>query len=279
MTEHHNIRGTNGRVASNDEPHASEQAEPDERVEPGTAGRRAGSAAEGAGTRGASGRDDELAAGGGLAGTDGLAGDVLDSLRQGPVGTGADLDALVAAAVRRAAAADLVDVAWTVTDTPVGPLTLAATDVGVVQIAFGDDEQVLENLAAEVSPRVLHLPARLDDVRRQLDEYFARRRRVFDLRLDRRLSHGYRRRVLETLAAEVGYGQIATYKELAERTGNPRASRAVGTAMATNPIPIVVPCHRVLRTGGALGGYGGGLETKAWLLELEGAPPLRPRPT
>lgn len=211
-----------------------------------------------------------------LADSNGLTGYVLGGLREGPAYTRDDLDALVAAAVRRADAADLVDVAWTVTDTPVGPLTLAATDMGVVQIAFGDDEQALEKLAVEVSPRVLRLPARLDDVRRQLDEYFAGRRRAFDLPLDRRLSHGYRRRVLDTLAAEVGYGQIATYKELAERTGNPRASRAVGTAMATNPIPIVVPCHRVLRTGGALGGYGGGLDTKAWLLQLEGATLLHP---
>jgi methylated-DNA-[protein]-cysteine S-methyltransferase len=129
---------------------------------------------------------------------------------------------------------------------------------------------VLEELATAVSPRVVHLPARLDDVRRQLDQYFAGKRRAFEVPIDRRLSHGYRRTVLEALT-EVPYGETVSYKDLAERTGNPRASRAVGSAMATNPIPIVVPCHRVLRTGGALGGYGGGLGTKVWLLQLEGA--------
>jgi len=121
-----------------------------------------------------------------------------------------------------------------------------------------------------VSPRVVHLPARLDDVRRQLDQYFAGKRQAFEVPIDRRLSHGYRRTVLEALT-EVPYGETVSYKDLAERTGNPKASRAVGSAMATNPIPIVVPCHRVLRTGGALGGYGGGLGTKVWLLQLEGA--------
>jgi methylated-DNA-[protein]-cysteine S-methyltransferase len=122
-----------------------------------------------------------------------------------------------------------------------------------------------------VSPRVVHLPGRLDEVRRELEEYFAGRRRSFDVPVDRRLSRGYRRTVLEALSREVPYGQTVSYKELAERTGNPKASRAVGSAMATNPIPIVVPCHRVLRTGGALGGYGGGLDTKVWLLRHEGA--------
>jgi methylated-DNA-[protein]-cysteine S-methyltransferase len=107
-------------------------------------------------------------------------------------------------------------------------------------------------------------------VRRQLDQYFAGKRRAFEVPIDRRLSHGYRRTVLEALT-EVPYGETVSYKDLAERTGNPKASRAVGSAMATNPIPIVVPCHRVLRTGGALGGYGGGLDTKVWLLQLEGA--------
>jgi methylated-DNA-[protein]-cysteine S-methyltransferase len=108
-------------------------------------------------------------------------------------------------------------------------------------------------------------------VRRELEEYFSGRRRSFDVPVDRRLSRGYRRTVLEALSREVPYGHTVSYKELAERTGNPKASRAVGSAMATNPIPIVVPCHRVLRTGGALGGYGGGLDTKVWLLRHEGA--------
>lgn len=185
-----------------------------------------------------------------------------------------DVDALVARALERADADGLVDVAWVVADSPIGPLTLAATPVGVVKIAFGDDEAALDELAADVSPRVVRLPARLDATRRQLDEYFAGRRHDFDLPLDRRLSRGYRRQVLEALSARVGYGEVATYKDLAVATDNAGAVRAVGTAMATNPIPIVVPCHRVVRSGGALGNYGGGPEVKAFLLRLEGAPIL-----
>jgi methylated-DNA-[protein]-cysteine S-methyltransferase len=181
-----------------------------------------------------------------------------------------DLDTLVAAALARADADDLVDVAWAVQDTPIGPLTLAATPEGLVRVGFGAEDRVLDDLASEVSPRVVHLPARLDGLRRQLDEYFEGRRRSFDVTLDRRLSHGYRRQVLEALS-EVPYGETVSYKDLAVRTGNPGASRAVGSAMATNPIPIVVPCHRVLRSGGALGGYGGGIDVKVWLLRLEGS--------
>ena len=182
-----------------------------------------------------------------------------------------DVAALVDAALRRADAEGLVDVAWVVEDTPIGPLTLAATPAGVVRIGFGREERMLDELATEVSPRVVHLPGRLDEVRRELEEYFSGRRRSFDVSVDHRLSRGYRRTVLEALSREVPFGQTVSYKDLAERTGNPKASRAVGSAMATNPIPIVVPCHRVLRTGGALGGYGGGLDTKVWLLRHEGA--------
>ncbi|HET6775200.1 MAG TPA: methylated-DNA--[protein]-cysteine S-methyltransferase [Acidimicrobiales bacterium] len=182
----------------------------------------------------------------------------------------AELGDRVAEALARADADDLVDVAWTVEDTPIGPLALAATPVGLVRVGFGHEDEMLDELASHVSPRVVRLPARLDAVRRQLDEYFAGRRHHFEVPLDRRLSHGYRLAVLEELS-RVPFGQTVSYKDLAERTGKPNASRAVGTAMATNPIPIVVPCHRVLRTGGALGGYGGGLETKVWLLRHEGA--------
>lgn len=180
------------------------------------------------------------------------------------------VDRLVAAAVARADADDLVDVAWAAEDTPIGTLTLAATRDGLVRIGFGHDDDMLTELATRVSPRVVHLPARLDDLRRQLDEYFAGRRTHFEVPLDRRLSRGYRLVVLEELG-RVPYGETVSYKDLAVRTGHPTASRAVGTAMATNPIPIVVPCHRVLRTGGSLGGYGGGLDTKVWLLRHEGA--------
>jgi methylated-DNA-[protein]-cysteine S-methyltransferase len=172
-------------------------------------------------------------------------------------------------AIERAAAEGLVDVGWTIADTPIGPLTLAATEVGLVRVGFGHEEQMIEDLARVVSPRVVRLPARLDQVRRQLDEYFAGEREVFAIDLDWRLTHGFRRTVLERLVAEVPFGHTVSYAELALVSGRPRASRAVGTAMATNPLPIVVPCHRVLRTGGALGGYGGGLDTKRHLLSLE----------
>jgi methylated-DNA-[protein]-cysteine S-methyltransferase len=176
---------------------------------------------------------------------------------------------LMAAVARRAEADGLLDVAWTLTDSPVGRLTLAATPAGLVRIAFGDEDAVLEELADRVSPRVLEAPARLDVVRRQLDEYFAGRRERFDVDLDWSLSQGFRRTVLHKLV-EVPYGQTVSYKELAELAGNRKASRATGTAMATNPIPLVVPCHRVLRSGGNIGGYGGGLDAKVWLLRLEG---------
>ena len=202
--------------------------------------------------------------------------DIETRLRVAPdAGTADAADArgvadLVDAALARADADGLVDVAWAVEDTPIGPLTLAATPRGLVRVGFGGEDDMLDELASAVSPRVVHLPGRLDAPRRQLDEYFAGRRRHFDVALDRQLSHGYRRAVLEALS-EVPYGQTVSYRDLAERTGNPKASRAVGSAMATNPIPIVVPCHRVLRTGGALGGYGGGLDVKVWLLRFEGA--------
>ena len=174
-------------------------------------------------------------------------------------------------ALARAEAEGLVDVAYTVTDSPIGPLLLAATDAGLVRLAFeGEDaDEVLVELATRVAPSVLASSARLDPVRRELDEYFEGRRDHFDLPLDWRLSSGFRKTVLEQLYAEVRYGQTVSYLDLAIMVGNPKAARAVGTAMATNPIPIVVPCHRVLRTGGHLGGYGGGLGAKVTLLELE----------
>ena len=129
---------------------------------------------------------------------------------------------------------------------------------------------MLDDLAHRLSPRVLEAPTRLDDVRRQLDEYFAGRRRHFDLTLDWSLTTGFRRRVLRT-TARIPYGEVSTYGRVAARAGNGRAARAAGSALGSNPIPIVVPCHRVVRTGGNLGGYGGGLDVKEWLLRLEGA--------
>ena len=148
---------------------------------------------------------------------------------------------------------------------------MAATPAGLVRLGFQteDHDDILDDLAERVSPRVLEAPARLDEARRELDEYFEGRRDHFELPLDWQLSRGFRKTVLERLYADVGYGRTVSYLELATMVGNPKASRAVGTAMATNPIPIVVPCHRVLRTGGNLGGYGGGLPVKVKLLELE----------
>jgi methylated-DNA-[protein]-cysteine S-methyltransferase len=175
------------------------------------------------------------------------------------------------AALARAAAEGLVDVGWAAMETPIGPLTLAATEVGLVRVGFGHEDQLLDDLARQVSPRVALLPSRLDGIRRELEEYFEGRREVFDVVLDWRLSHGFRRTVLERLVADVPFGRTVSYLELATVAGSPRASRAVGSAMATNPLPIVVPCHRVLRTGGHLGGYGGGLDAKRTLLALEGA--------
>jgi methylated-DNA-[protein]-cysteine S-methyltransferase len=192
-------------------------------------------------------------------------------LRKGPTGSDPSPVAdLVAAALDAADRAGEVDVAWTRLDSPIGDLVVAVTDEGLVRVGFAHEDHVLDELAAQVSPRIVAVSRRTDPVRRQLDEYFEGRRTRFDLPLDWRLTRGFRRTVLEALAAGVPHGAVVSYKDLAVVAGNPGASRAVGTAMATNPIPVVVPCHRVLRTGGALGGYGGGLDTKRWLLTHEG---------
>lgn len=180
----------------------------------------------------------------------------------------------VAAFLERADADGLVDVAWTRVDSPIGPLWAAATDLGLLTVGFGEPDHGLDDIARKVSPRIVELPRRLDLARRELDEYFEGRRRHFDLVLDRRMSRGFRAEVLRALEL-VDFGETVSYIDLAQRVGNPKASRAVGTAMATNPLPIVVPCHRVLRTGGALGGYGGGLDAKRWLLAHEGVEPPR----
>jgi methylated-DNA-[protein]-cysteine S-methyltransferase len=171
-----------------------------------------------------------------------------------------------------AARAGLLDVAYTTVSTPVGVLLLAATEEGLVRVAYAreDHEAVLQDLARRISPRVLHAPARLAPAVRQLEEYFAGTRTGFDLPLDRSLSHGFRRLVQEHLP-EIGYGRTESYGAVARSVGRPQAVRAVGTACATNPLPVVVPCHRVLRGDGGLGGYVGGLEAKAALLELETA--------
>ncbi len=183
-----------------------------------------------------------------------------------------DLEAASARLVERAGADGLLDVAYATADTPVGPLLVATTPRGLVRAAYPRErpDDVLAELARDVSPRVLESPRELDPVRRELDEYFEGRRRGFDLAIDWRLSHGFRCEALKALVG-VRYGATITYSELAQRAGSPRAHRAAGSACGSNPIPIVVPCHRVVRAGGGLGGYGGGVEVKEYLLELEGA--------
>jgi methylated-DNA-[protein]-cysteine S-methyltransferase len=174
---------------------------------------------------------------------------------------------------RLADAADaegLIDVAYARYDAPVGELLLAATPRGLVKVSFDveDPDVALARLASDVSPRILERPARLDAARRELDEYFAGRRHEFDLDLDWRLTRGFRRRVLRA-TARIPFGATSTYSQVAAAAGSPRAHRAAGSALGANPLPIVVPCHRVLRAGGALGGYGGGLAMKEELLRLE----------
>jgi methylated-DNA-[protein]-cysteine S-methyltransferase len=172
---------------------------------------------------------------------------------------------------RDAQAGDLLDIAYRTVDSAVGPLLLAATPRGMLRVAFAneDHDSVLQNLAERVSPRVLEAPTRLDPVVRQLDEYFTGRRHSFDVALDWSLSQGFRRTVLEHLNAEIGYGATVSYATLARLSGSPKAVRAVGTACATNPIPIFVPCHRVIRSDGTAGAYRGGPAAKRVLLDLE----------
>ena len=175
----------------------------------------------------------------------------------------------------RQAAADagLVDVSFDVADTQIGPLLLAVTERGLCRISFDPDpDRETETLARTFGVRVLRAPRELDPVRRELDEYFEGRRRDFDLPLDLRGREGFSRDILKRLA-KVPYGEVTTYKSLAVEAGNPRAARAVGTIMNRNPIPIVLPCHRVVGSNGSLVGYGGGLERKRLLLDLEAGTP------
>jgi methylated-DNA-[protein]-cysteine S-methyltransferase len=164
----------------------------------------------------------------------------------------------------------ILDVAYRSVDTPVGTLLLAATERGLVRVAYPSEghDSVLQDLSDRVSPRVLRAPARLDPAARQLDDYFTDRRHAFDLRLDLRLSSGFRQTVLETLA-RIEYGHTASYGAVAALAGSPRAARAVGTACATNPLPIVIPCHRVVPANGAIGNYLAGPDIKRTLLTLE----------
>jgi methylated-DNA-[protein]-cysteine S-methyltransferase len=178
---------------------------------------------------------------------------------------------------RAADAAGLLDVAYTTEDSPVGRLLLAGTDVGLVRVAYLDthtEDEVLAALAARVSPRVLAAPARLDPARRELEQWFAGRRRGFDVALDRRLMGPFAARVLAATAA-IPYGETSTYAAIAGDAGSPRGSRAAGNALGSNPLPIVVPCHRVLASGGGLGGYTGGVERKRTLLAIEAGDAVR----
>jgi methylated-DNA-[protein]-cysteine S-methyltransferase len=170
-----------------------------------------------------------------------------------------------------AQAGDLLDIAYRTMDSAVGPLLLAATPRGLVRVAFANEghDSVLQSLSQRISPRMLDAPVRLDPIARQLDEYFTGRRHKFDVVLDWSLSQGFRRTVLEHLNTDIGYGATASYAALARLSGSPKAVRAVGTACATNPIPIVVPCHRVIRSDGTVGAYRGGPAAKRALLDLE----------
>jgi methylated-DNA-[protein]-cysteine S-methyltransferase len=181
-----------------------------------------------------------------------------------------DLADLRARLADRAEEAGLLDVAYRTLDTPVGTLLIAATAAGLVRVAYEREDlnRVLQTLATKVSPRILATPRRLDPVARQLDEYFAGRRRHFDLPVDLALASGFRRRVL-TYLPTIDYGQTASYASVAAAVDNPKAVRAVGSACATNPLPLVIPCHRVIRSDGGTGEYAGGADTKRRLLDLE----------
>jgi methylated-DNA-[protein]-cysteine S-methyltransferase len=193
---------------------------------------------------------------------------IRDAARQGPA-------AAEGAARRFAARAEddgLVEVAYTSMDSPFGPVTLAATETGLVRINLPayDRDDFLARLSREISPAILESPARLDDARRQLDAYFEGRLQSFTVPLDWRLIHGFQEKVLRATYA-VPYGHTLTYGEVAAEAGNPRAHRAAGTALGRNPIPLIVPCHRITRSGGIPGNYGGGPEMKRALLKLEGS--------
>jgi methylated-DNA-[protein]-cysteine S-methyltransferase len=187
-----------------------------------------------------------------------------------------DLDRAAAEAAKRvterAVSDGLVDVAYAFVDSPFGRFLVASTKRGLVKLAFHPEpvSEVLAELATRVSPRVLEVPSKLDAIRRELDEYFAGRRHEFDTPLDWQLIHGFSERVLRATAL-IPYGGVSTYRDVAALAGNPRAMRAAGNALGSNPLPIVVPCHRVVRTGGSIGNYGGGTDMKRALLTLEGA--------
>ena len=185
-----------------------------------------------------------------------------------------DLDRLRESLATRATEAGLLDVAYGTHDSPLGTLTVFVTRRGLAGISYPDEpiEQQLEEVASTISARVMAAPERTDRVRRQLDEYFAGDRRRFDVPIDWRALHGFRQQVLRA-TARIPFGQVSTYRDIAIEAGSPNAYRAAGNALGSNPVPIVVPCHRVLHAGGGLGGYTGGLDRKRFLLGLEGVTP------
>jgi methylated-DNA-[protein]-cysteine S-methyltransferase len=197
------------------------------------------------------------------------------TLRDGPAA--GDLERATSRLLARAESDGLIDVAYATVDSPYGKLLLARTDRGVVKLALpshrGDevsDDEVLEELAGKVSPRVLEAPGRLDDARRQLDAYFDGKLQHFEIPVDWRLSRGFTSRALHAVA-RIPYGRTRSYAQIAKAAGNERAFRAAGTACGHNPVPLIVPCHRVVQSGGGIGNYGGGPEMKRSLLSLEGA--------
>jgi len=198
----------------------------------------------------------------------------LERRLAGAHATGLDRAGLASSLARRASEAGLLDVAFAELDSPLGKLTVFVTPRGVARIAYADEpvDALLDDIAERLSPRILRAPARTDEARRELDAYFAGRRQAFDLPVDWSLIHGFATDVLHATAA-IPYGHTSTYGRVASSAGSPRAARAAGNALGSNPIPIVVPCHRVLHADGGLGGYSGGLDRKRFLLALEGSLP------
>jgi methylated-DNA-[protein]-cysteine S-methyltransferase len=201
--------------------------------------------------------------------------DLEQQLRAAPM---ADLDrrGLTTALAQRAGKAALLDVAYAEIDSPIGELIVFVTPRGLLRIKYADEpiEGVLADVAARVSPRILRAPARTDEARHELEAYFGLRRRSFNLPIDWSLVHGFAGRILRRTAG-IPFGDVRSYGQLAALAGSPRAARAVGNALGSNPIPIVVPCHRVVHADGGLGGYSGGLDRKRYLLALEGSLPTR----
>jgi methylated-DNA-[protein]-cysteine S-methyltransferase len=195
----------------------------------------------------------------------------LERRLSAPAARGLDLGAFRAELARRAADEGIVDVAYAAAESPLGPLTVIVTRRGLARLSYPDEtlDAQLAEVAERISPRILAAPERTDEVRRQLDDYFAGRRRTFDLRVDWRLVRGFAGSVLRA-TARIPFGSTSSYRQIAADAGSPNAYRAAGNALGSNPIPIVVPCHRVLHAGGGLGGYTGGLDRKRFLLRLEG---------